>query len=61
MTEKAFIDTNILVYAFLIITSVLNNNCSILYTEDIQHDQLVENRLRLVNPFRDCLNHDFQD
>jgi predicted nucleic acid-binding protein len=37
----------------LIIASALENNCKILYTEDIQHKQLIENKLRIINPFQD--------
>jgi predicted nucleic acid-binding protein len=35
----------------LIIASALINDCSSLYTEDMQHDQFIENKLRIVNPF----------
>ncbi len=35
----------------LIITTALSNNCAILYSEDMQHNQLIENKLRIVNPF----------
>lgn len=34
----------------LIIASALENNCSILYTEDIQHGQMIEH-LKIINPF----------
>lgn len=35
----------------LIVASALENNCSVLYTEDLQHHQLIENSLRIINPF----------
>ncbi len=35
----------------LIIASALDNNCSKLYTEDLQHNQSIENQLRILNPF----------
>ncbi|MEO5370653.1 MAG: PIN domain-containing protein [Magnetococcus sp. DMHC-1] len=35
----------------LIIASALQGNCTLLYTEDLQHDQWIEGRLRIVNPF----------
>ena len=38
-------------YDSLIISSALNVNCSILYTEDLQHNQIIEDRLRIINPF----------
>jgi len=36
----------------LIIASALENGCSVLYTEDMQHDQIINNRVRIANPFR---------
>ena len=36
----------------LIVASVLENNCTILYTEDMQDGQAVENKLKIINPFR---------
>ena len=36
----------------LIAAAALENDCSVLYTEDLQHGQLINNRLRIVNPFR---------
>ncbi len=38
-------------YDSLIIASALEAGCNILYTEDLQHDQLIEGKLRIVNPF----------
>lgn len=35
----------------MMIAAALDNHCSIIYTEDMSHDQLVENRLRIINPF----------
>ncbi|MBI4619581.1 MAG: PIN domain-containing protein [Desulfobacterales bacterium] len=35
----------------LIIASALENNCTILYTEDMQDGHTIENRLKIVNPF----------
>ena len=35
----------------LIIASALENNCSILYSEDMQSGQIVKNTLKIVNPF----------
>ncbi|NPA54423.1 MAG: PIN domain-containing protein [Aquificae bacterium] len=36
----------------LIVASALNSNCSILYSEDMQHNQIIENKLRIINPFK---------
>jgi predicted nucleic acid-binding protein len=38
-------------YDSLIISSALNNNCNILYSEDMQNNQVIENRLTIINPF----------
>lgn len=35
----------------LILASALSSECEIVYSEDMQHDQLIEARLRIVNPF----------
>jgi predicted nucleic acid-binding protein len=37
----------------LIIASALEANCQFLYSEDMQAGQVIENRLTVVNPFRD--------
>ena len=36
----------------LIIASALENNCSILYTEDMQDGQVVDGNLTIINPFK---------
>ena len=38
-------------YDSLIIAAALECNCSILYAEDMQHGQVIENTLKIVNPF----------
>jgi predicted nucleic acid-binding protein len=35
----------------LIIAAALENNCSILYTEDMRDGQVIDNKLRIANPF----------
>ena len=35
----------------IVISSALEANCSTLYSEDLQHNQLIENRLTIINPF----------
>ena len=39
-------------YDSLILATALEHDCDILYSEDMQHNQLIEGRLRIVNPFR---------
>jgi predicted nucleic acid-binding protein len=36
----------------LILASALENNCTILYTEDMQDGQTVEGKLKILNPFK---------
>jgi len=38
-------------YDSLIISAALETGAEILYSEDMQHDQLIENKLRIINPF----------
>ena len=37
----------------LILASALENNCAILYTEDMKDGQLIEGKLKIVNPFKE--------
>jgi len=36
----------------LIVASALEAGCDILYTEDLQHGQIIDNRLTVRNPFK---------
>lgn len=36
----------------LIVASALEYNCSMLYTEDLQDGQIIENKLKIINPFK---------
>jgi len=35
----------------LVLASALENDCTTLYSEDLQSNQMIENKLRIVNPF----------
>jgi len=35
----------------LVLASALENGCQIVYSEDMQHGQIIENKLKIVNPF----------
>ncbi len=35
----------------LILASALENSCSIIYSEDMQHGQVIEDNLKIINPF----------
>lgn len=37
----------------LIVASAIEADCDILYTEDLQHGQVIENRITVRNPFLD--------
>jgi predicted nucleic acid-binding protein len=34
----------------LILSSALESNCTIVYSEDMQHGQVIENSLKIINP-----------
>lgn len=36
----------------LIVASALENTCSILYTEDMQDGQIIDGKLKVINPFK---------
>jgi predicted nucleic acid-binding protein len=38
-------------YDCTILSSAISDECSILYSEDLQHNQIINDRLRIVNPF----------
>ena len=38
-------------YDSLIISSALEADCHILYSEDMQHNQVIEKKLKIINPF----------
>ncbi|BAY67477.1 hypothetical protein NIES23_02510 [Trichormus variabilis NIES-23] len=33
------------------VSTALLSECSIIYSEDMQHNQLIENKLKIINPF----------
>jgi len=35
----------------LVLVSALENDCTVLYSEDLHCNQIVENKLRIINPF----------
>lgn len=40
------------IYDSLIIAAALEANCTTLYSEDMQHQQKIDNRLVIINPFK---------
>lgn len=39
----------------MMLASALENQCSVLYSEDLRHNQVIEGRLKIVNPFNNLL------
>ncbi len=39
-------------YDSLIIATALENKCNILLSEDLQHNQIIKKKLKIVNPFQ---------
>ena len=46
-------DYNLQFYDALIIATALENNCTVLYSEDMQDGLVVENKLTIINPFKE--------
>jgi predicted nucleic acid-binding protein len=44
---------NLQFYDSMIVATALENGCSVLYSEDMQHTQVLENQLTVINPFFD--------
>lgn len=40
-------------YDSLIIATAIESGCSILYSEDMQHNQNIENKIVIINPFKE--------
>ncbi|NOS84215.1 MAG: PIN domain-containing protein [Ignavibacteria bacterium] len=38
-------------YDSLIVSTAIESDCEILYTEDLQHNQIIEDKLTIINPF----------
>jgi len=45
----------------LIIATALENNCQILYSEDMQHNQLIEDKLKIINPFEEIKERGYKN
>lgn len=40
-------------YDALIVATALENNCNILYSEDMQDSIVIDNQLKIINPFKE--------
>jgi predicted nucleic acid-binding protein len=36
----------------LILSAAFLGNCSVVYSEDMQHGQIIENKMKIINPFK---------
>jgi predicted nucleic acid-binding protein len=36
------------------LASALDSDCAVIYTEDMSSGQMIDDRLKIVNPFADC-------
>jgi predicted nucleic acid-binding protein len=43
---------NLPIYDAMIVASALDADCDTLWSEDMQHGMMLDDRLRIVNPFR---------
>lgn len=39
-------------YDSLIVASAIENHCSVLYSEDLQNGQLIEDKITIINPYK---------
>lgn len=44
-------------YDSIIVASALINRCDVLFSEDMQHGQVIEGYLKILNPFTDCIDN----
>ena len=45
-------------YDSQVIASALESDCAILYSEDLQHNQIIETCIRIINPFQISVESD---
>ena len=48
-------------YDLLILSTALETGCNILYSNDLQHDQIIGSKLRIINPFINIDWHENQN
>jgi predicted nucleic acid-binding protein len=44
-------------YDSIIVATALENECNVFYSEDRQHNQIVDDKLTIINPFRKLLKN----
>ncbi|MDK9719179.1 MAG: PIN domain-containing protein [Trichlorobacter sp.] len=45
---------NVSFWDSLIVASALDNGCTVLYSEDMQHGLMIDSKLKVINPFLDA-------
>jgi predicted nucleic acid-binding protein len=51
VSSKLRLDYKLSYWDSLIVSSAIESKCSILYSEDMQHDQIINNQLKIIDPF----------
>lgn len=51
MALKLHFKYKISYYDSIILAAALESNCQVVYSEDMQHGQVIENTLKIINPF----------
>jgi predicted nucleic acid-binding protein len=51
LARKLISKYNFQLFDSIIVASSLEAGCETLYSEDLQHNQIIENQLRIINPF----------
>jgi predicted nucleic acid-binding protein len=44
-------------YDSIIVAMALENECNVLYSEDMQHNQIVDDKLTIINPFKKLMEN----
>jgi len=51
LAEHIMLKYDLQIFDSIIIASAIESNCKVLYTEDLQHNQIIEGTLIIQNPF----------
>jgi len=51
LAEHIMLKYDLQIFDSIIIASAIESNCNVLYTEDLQHNQIIEGTLTIQNPF----------
>jgi predicted nucleic acid-binding protein len=51
LAEQLILRYDFQMFDSIIVATALENGCNILYSEDLHHNQLIEKKLKITNPF----------